>query len=108
MAGREIYRRRADPSGVHLTGGDASIIKGMRLRGDRQHDIASWFGVNPGRVAEVLNGYAFHHIVPAEMKDLPPAGPYLSGRAAVEAVQALMEAKAALAQAEQKIRSIGR
>lgn len=108
MAGREIYRRRAKPSGVHLTGEDAATIKGMRLRGDRQHDIAAWFGVNPGRIAEVLNGYAFQWVVPANAKDLPPVGPYLSGRAAVEAVQALVEAKAALAQAEQKIRASGR
>lgn len=108
MAGREIYRRRAKPSGVHLTGDDAALIKGMRLRGDRQHDIAAWFGVNPGRIAEVLNGHAFQGVVPAPANDLPPVGPYLSGRAAVEAVQALIEAKAALAHAEQKIRASGR
>ena len=108
MAVREVYRRRAIPSGVHLTGEDAAVIKGMRLRGDRQHDIAAWFGVNPGRIAEVLNGYTFHGVVPANANDLPPVGPYLSGRAAVEAIRALVEAKTALAQAEQKIRSSGR
>jgi len=108
MAGRGIYRRRSKPSGVHLTGKDASIIKGMRLRGDRQHDIAAWFGVNPGRIAEVLNGQTFQSMAPAGADDLPPVGPYLSGRAAVEAVRALVEAKAALANAEQKVRSIGR
>lgn len=108
MAGREIYRRRAKPSGVHLSDDDASAIKGMRLRGDRQHDIAAWFGVNPGRVAEVLGGHAFHNVEAAEGDRLPPVGPYLSGRAALEAVQALVEAKAALVQAEEKIRATSR
>lgn len=44
-------RMRAEPSGISLTGTDAAIIKGMLLRGDRQHDIAAWFGVNGGRIA---------------------------------------------------------
>jgi hypothetical protein len=108
MVGRQIYRRRAQPSGVHLTAEDAAVVKAMRLRGDRQHDIAAWFGVNPGRIAEVLNGYVFQGIVPANAAALPPVGPYHSGRAAAQAVQALVEAKAALAQAEQKIRSATR
>jgi hypothetical protein len=42
--------RRAEPSGIALNGADAAIIKGMLARGDRQHDIAAWFGVNAGRV----------------------------------------------------------
>lgn len=105
MAGREIYSRRARPSGIHLTGDDAALIKAMRLRGDRQHDIAAWFGVNSGRVAEVLHGSAFQGVVPAALEKLPPVGPYHSGRAAAEAVQALAEAKQALGLAEQKILS---
>ena len=32
---------------------DTRIVKGMLSRGDRQHDIAAYFGVNGGRVAEV-------------------------------------------------------
>lgn len=108
MARHGVYNRRAKPSGVHLTNADAAVIKGMRLRGDRQHDIASWFGVNPGRIAEVLNGHTFSDVLPATGEALPPVGPYLSGRAAVEAVQALVEAKAALAHAEEKIRASGR
>ena len=39
---------RAKPSGIHLTDQDAAIVKGMLARGDRQHDIAAWFGVNGG------------------------------------------------------------
>jgi hypothetical protein len=40
--------RRAQPSGITLSVADAALIKGMLRRGDRQHDIAAWFGVNGG------------------------------------------------------------
>jgi hypothetical protein len=106
MVKRKIITSRASPSGIQLTPFDASIIKGMRLRGDRQHDIASWFGVNPGRIAEVLNGAAFPEVEAAMPHDLPPVGPYHSGRAAAAAVQALAEAKAALSVAEARIRQV--
>jgi hypothetical protein len=51
----------------------------MLARGDRQHDIAAWFGVNAGRIAEIACGkFATMSAVPQGM--LPPTGPYLSGR----------------------------
>lgn len=37
---------KANASGHSLTNKDASIILGMVARGDREHDIAAWFGVN--------------------------------------------------------------
>ena len=46
-------RSRARASGVQLTVADAAQVKGMLLRGDRQHDIAAWFGVNGGRISEI-------------------------------------------------------
>ena len=49
-------RNRAESSGITLSTADAALIKGMLLRGDRQHDIAAWFGVNGGRVAEIATG----------------------------------------------------
>jgi hypothetical protein len=55
---------------------DATIVKGMLLRGDRQHDIASWFGVNAGRVAEVKTGAKHRDVIAAPMHALPPPGPY--------------------------------
>jgi hypothetical protein len=70
--------RRADPSGVTLDAADAAIAKGMLVRGDRQHDIAAWFGVNGGRIAEIATGAKFGSVVAAS--SLPPRGPYLSGR----------------------------
>lgn len=57
--------RRARNSGVHLTETDVSQVKGMLLRGDRQHDIASWFGVNGGRIAEIATGSKFVEVEPA-------------------------------------------
>jgi hypothetical protein len=67
---------RAEPSGITLTAADAAIIKGMLARGDRQHDIAAWFGVNPGRIAEIATGIKFANVLGVSMADLPPAGPY--------------------------------
>lgn len=70
---------RAEASGISLTDQDASIVKGMLARGDRQHDIAAWFGVNGGRVADISTGKTFSQ-VPIQHANLPPPGPYSSGR----------------------------
>jgi hypothetical protein len=69
--------RRADPSGVSLNEHDAAIVKGMLMRGDRQHDIAAYFGVNGGRIGEISTGLRFRSVHPAELVDLPKPGPYL-------------------------------
>ena len=61
-------------SGLTLSNKDASIVLGMLNRGDRAHDIAAWFGVNQGRVAEVKDG-SHGKIQPASTLDLPPSGP---------------------------------
>jgi hypothetical protein len=61
-------------SGYHLTNQDASIVLGMTARGDRDHDIAAWFGVNQGRIAEVKGG-EFGSISAASSGELPPKGP---------------------------------
>ena len=47
---------RGKASGISLTNKDASIVLGMVARDDREHDIAAWFGVNQGRIAEVKKG----------------------------------------------------
>jgi hypothetical protein len=36
-----------------LTDHEVSIAKGRISRGDRQHDIAAYFGVNGGRIGEI-------------------------------------------------------
>jgi hypothetical protein len=59
---------------MSLTQKDASIIMGMLARGDKNHDIAAWFGENPARVAEVKDGSAFGIVPAASPADLPPKG----------------------------------
>jgi hypothetical protein len=65
---------RGKASGYSLTNKDASIVLGMVAPGDRDHDIAAWFGVNQGRIAEVKDG-KFGTITAAPAADLPPKGP---------------------------------
>lgn len=104
---RQHWKRpRAESSGVKLNEADAAIVKGMLKRGDRQHDIAAWFGVNGGRIAEIATGHAFHWVQSANADELPPEGPYPSGRIAVEAQRALDDALNALASAEASLVSL--
>jgi hypothetical protein len=72
---------RAEPSGLALTAKDAALIRGMIERGDRNHDIAAFFGVNPGRVAEIKDASRFPGIPAADADELPPKGPYLTTKA---------------------------
>ncbi|RAK63317.1 hypothetical protein DJ019_16435 [Phenylobacterium kunshanense] len=94
---------RAPSSGISLDDEDAALVKGMLRRGDRQHDIAAWFGVNGGRIGEIAAGYKFRHVDPAAPDLLPPPGPYLSGREAAAFVQALEAARHALDAAERMV-----
>src|SRR4051812_40337103 len=98
-------RTRASSSGIVLGSVDAAIIKSLLRRGDRQHDIAAWFGVNGGRIAEIATGQRFAHVPPAPPTDLPPPGPYPAAKVAVAAISALAQAKEALAGAESLLRN---
>lgn len=71
--------KRAKNSGKKLAEDEVAVIKGMLLRGDRQHDIAAWFGVNGGRIGEISKGRKFLDVTP-QAKNLPRPGPYLSGQ----------------------------
>jgi hypothetical protein len=62
-------------SGLSLKAKDAPIIMGMVARDDRDHDIAAWFGVNQGRIAEVKDGSKFGVVGAAPANELPPKGP---------------------------------
>ena len=97
-------RRRASSSGISVTKVEAAIIKGMILRGDRQHDIAAWFGVNGGRVAEIATGTKFSFVEPASSNALPPPGPYPCRRFALNTANTLAAARNALASAERALR----
>ena len=105
MAGTKEKKmaRRATASGRRLNKADAELVKGMADRGDRHHDIAAWFGVNQGRIAEVLAGDKFPNAPVAPAGQLPPPGPYSSGRASHRAIKALEEAKTALEHAASNI-----
>ena len=96
---------RAEPSGIHLTEEDAATVKGMLIRGDRQHDIAAWFGVNGGRITEIATGKRFAE-VEAQASNLPPAGPYHSGRRSAEMERALEDALGALSTARKALHSM--
>lgn len=102
----EEYRkvRRARPSGLRLSEAQARLVKGMLLRGDRQHDIAGWFGVNSGRIAEVKGGELYPEVSPARPEDLPPQG--APGRIALVSVQALRETRMLLETALDHLRLI--
>ena len=95
---------RAPRSGIKLTERDAAVVKAMLARGDRQHDVAAWFGVNGGRIAEIATGRSFRSTAAADQAHLPPRGPYPSGRDTVIALRALVVAKQALANAEEVVR----
>ena len=71
---------KARRSGIKVRKADVPIILGMINRGDRKHDIAAWFGLNQGRIAEVEDGE--HGLPPAAPADeLPPSGaPGLNAR----------------------------
>ena len=103
MPDQAIDLARAKPSRITLNADDAAIIKGMLARGDRQHDIAAWFGVNGGRIAEVATGQRFRLVAPEMGANLPPAGPYPSGRDALAALAALRTAKQAITAAEEMV-----
>jgi len=69
---------------------EIAIAKGMLSRGDRQHDIAAYFGVNGGRIGEISTGQRGYGIDEAPVADLPPPGPYMAGRSAIRARETLV------------------
>jgi len=78
---------KGQPSGYSLDKNDARIVLGMQARGDRNHDIAAWFGVNQGRVAEAKQGQ-FGTLEVAPEGELPPRGaPGIKGRKLRAAVE---------------------
>ena len=84
---------RSKASGHILYSSDAPIIMGMVARGDRDHDIAAWFGVNQGRIAEVKDGSKFGAVAAASAAQLPPKGPPgIKGRRLRDDVQQALDA----------------
>jgi len=75
----------------------------MLARGDRQHDIAAYFGVNGGRIAEVASGNcAYPNADPMPIGDLPPPGPYLTKFALQSVIDTVNDAISVIELAEQE------
>ena len=91
--------QRAPSSGISLTARDAALVKAMLNRGDRQHDIAAWFGVNGGRIGEIASRQSFASVQPESAANLPPPGPYPSGKDSMIALGALIAARDAIDEA---------
>jgi hypothetical protein len=84
-----------------LTHHETRMVKGMLLRGDKQHDIAAYFCINGGRVGEVATGKCeYPNAQPLPPDQLPPPGPYLSKYALSSIMQVLDEAIIAIEMAE--------
>jgi hypothetical protein len=92
---------RARASGRKLSPAEAAMVKAMLQRGDRHHDIAAWFGVNQGRIAEVKGGELYPEVRPARAEELPPQGS--PGRIALISMQALEGTRKTLAAAAQAL-----
>jgi hypothetical protein len=83
---------RGKASGYRLSGKDVPLIVGMIARGDRDHDIAAWFGVNQARIAEAKDGQ-FGPPSTSPGLQLPPKGPPgIKGRKLRDAVEAAINA----------------
>jgi hypothetical protein len=90
---------KTDPS---LQTTDIPLIKGMLARGDRQSDIAAFFGVNSGRIAEIHTGKRFPEASTA-IDGLPPPGPYLAARSAHQAKDTLVALRDLIEESLQQI-----
>lgn len=64
---------KAPRSGNTVNPADVPVIKGMIGKGDRKHDVAAWYGLNQGRIAEVEDGKHGSPLA-APSSSLPPEG----------------------------------
>lgn len=72
---------------------ETQIVKGMLARGDKQHDVAAYFGVNGGRIAEIATGKCdYPSATPIPPEKLPPPGPYVGAKTTFEVRETLMTA----------------
>ena len=100
---------KAAASGNSLSHKDTCLVKGMLARGDRQHDIAAYFGVNGGRIGEVASGdNPYPNATPVSEDQLPPSGPYITKYAIQGVIDSLNDAIDAidLAEAEERLEDV--
>jgi len=72
-----------------LNAEQAGIVKGLLARGEKQHDVAAFFGVNAGRIAEIAKGYKFADVVPPPKRELPTPAVVSLGYSSHVVLQAL-------------------
>jgi hypothetical protein len=90
-----------------ITTEQAAIAKGLLARGEKQHDVAAFFGVNGGRIAEIAKGKRHPNVRPAPKADLPiPAQMVPWGFIMSEARKALAIARMALASGDARLNEI--
>ena len=90
-----------------ITAEQAAIAKGLLLRGEKQHDIAAYFGENGGRIAEIAKGYRHPDVQPAAARALPtPVQLVPWGFIMAEARKALEIARMGLVSAEARLNEI--
>ena len=88
-----------------LTKETAAICKGLLARGEKQHDVAAFFGVNAGRVAEVAKGYKFADVAAAPKRQLPTPAVVSLGYASHVVLEALSIIEIAVQSARERILS---
>jgi len=93
---------RATNSGIRISRKNAAIALGMYERKDRIQDIAAYFGWNPGRVYDILDGKIQNGVQPAPSNKLPAPGPY-RGEYVVKAKKALTRAMTAIRRASRTV-----
>jgi hypothetical protein len=54
-----------------ITEEQAALVKGLLARGDKQHDVAAFFGVNQGRISEIANALEFWWVPPVSHRLRP-------------------------------------
>jgi len=79
-----------------LSSDQAAIVKALLARGEKQHDIAAFYGVNGGRIAEIAKGKRFPEVKPAPRRELPTAADLAGHNIIHQARQAILRAKLGL------------
>jgi hypothetical protein len=78
---------KAKSSEIQLSTKDASKVLAMVKRGDRKHDIAAWFGVNQGRIADAEKGkYGTLQIYNGPDELFPSGSPGIKARRLIQVV----------------------
>ena len=82
---------KIDGDEVELSATDAALAKGMLARGDHQHHVAAWFGVDSRAISNLARNKTFREVARARSEMLPPPGPYRMDHHFVELYRRMVE-----------------